>query len=133
MNPMNEQTEALAILHYEDGTTEQAYVPIVIDDSAEVITIRREDRSSEIPLIGLKAIFFLRADGASSDEEEKTHQQAEGGVLNVEFQDGEVIRGSSDDYLPQRRGFFLFPLDRSKNERIFVFNSAVSSIEIEKF
>ena len=27
-------------------------------------------------------------------------------------------------------GFFLFPLDRSKNDRIFVVNSAIVSIEV---
>ena len=35
-------------------------------------------------------------------------------------------------YNPERNGFYLFPLDRSKNDRIFVVNSAISSIEVEK-
>jgi len=35
-------------------------------------------------------------------------------------------------YNPERNGFFLFPLDRSKNDRIFVVNSAIVSIEVEK-
>ena len=45
--------------------------------------------------------------------------------------DGEVIRGVAQ-YNPERNGFFLFPLDRSKNDRIFVVNSAIVSIEVEK-
>ena len=45
--------------------------------------------------------------------------------------DGEVIRGKAH-YNPERNGFFLFPADRSKNERVFVVNSAIASIEVEK-
>ncbi|MGZ8869391.1 MAG: DUF6982 domain-containing protein, partial [Thermoanaerobaculia bacterium] len=49
----------------------------------------------------------------------------------VEFADGEVIRGTAH-YNPERNGFFLFPADRSKNDRIFVVNSAIVSIEVER-
>jgi hypothetical protein len=51
--------------------------------------------------------------------------------IAVEFQDGEVIRGAAH-YNPERNGFYLFPDDRSKNDRIFVVNSAIVSIEVEK-
>jgi hypothetical protein len=49
--------------------------------------------------------------------------------IAVEFNDGEVIRGVAH-YNPERNGFFLFPEDRSKNDRIFVVNSAIVSIDV---
>ena len=51
--------------------------------------------------------------------------------IAVEFNDGEVIRGAAH-YNPERNGFFLYPDDRTKNDRIFVVNSAIVSIEVEK-
>lgn len=51
--------------------------------------------------------------------------------INVEFSDGEVIRGVAQ-YNPEKNGFLLFPHDRSKNDRVFVVNSAIVSIEVEK-
>src|SRR5437870_12934204 len=65
---------------------------------------------------------------AGADDEIET---ATGSTISVEFADGEVIRGVAH-YNPERNGFFLFPHDRSKNDRIFVVNSAIVSIEVEK-
>jgi hypothetical protein len=58
-------------------------------------------------------------------------EEPHGSLIAVEFADGEVIRGTAT-YNPEASGFFLFPLDRSKNERIFVVRDAIASIEVEK-
>src|SRR5260221_5786102 len=73
----------------------------------------------------IKAVFFPRP---ASDE---GIEPAAGSEIAVEFADGEIIKGTAH-YNPERNGFYLYPLDRSKNDRIFVVNSAIGSIEVER-
>jgi len=110
------------VLRFRDGRTERATLD-PIDPSREMLTVRHDDGSeSDVPFSDLKAVFFPRA---VSDE---LLEPASGMQLAIEFNDGEVIRGTAH-YNPERNGFFLFPDDRSKNDRIFVVNSAIVSIE----
>ena len=114
------------VLRYRDGRTERAAVE-PIDTDRELVRVRREDdgNAEEVPFSDLKALFFPRI---GPDE---TLEPAAGMRIAVEFNDGEVIRGTAQ-YNPERNGFYLFPDDRSKNDRIFVVNSAIVSIEVEK-
>ncbi|HEX8169520.1 MAG TPA: hypothetical protein VF824_03145 [Thermoanaerobaculia bacterium] len=115
------------VLRYRDGRTERAALE-PIDPSREMLTVRRDDGdgAAEVPFSDLKAVFFPRA--AVDDD---ALEPASGMRIAIEFNDGEVIRGTAH-YNPERNGFFLFPDDRSKNDRIFVVNSAIVSIEVEK-
>jgi hypothetical protein len=113
------------VLRYRDGRTERAALE-PIDPSREMLSVRADDgATSEVPFSDLKAVFFPR----STDDE--AQEEASGSMLAVEFADGEIIRGIAH-YNPERNGFFLFPTDRSKNDRIFVVNSAIMSIEVER-
>ena len=113
------------VLRYRDGRTERASLE-PIDATHEIVRVRRDDGSeTEVPFKLLKAVFFPRV---TPDEHLEVPT---GSTIAVEFTDGEVIRGMAN-YNPERNGFFLVPHDRSKNERIFVVNSAISSIEVEK-
>ena len=113
------------VLRYRDGHTERATLD-PIDSSREVLVVRRDGGAAEeVPFSALKAVFFPRL---VTDEE---LEPASGMQIAVEFNDGEVIRGTAH-HNPERNGFFLFPTDRSKNDRIFVVNSAIVSIEVEK-
>ena len=117
-------SESKAVLRYRDGRTERVDLA-PIDHAREVFTVTREDGTTgEIPYAELKAIFFPHKDGAPPEK-------ADGSTIAVEFSDGEVIRGVAH-YNPERNGFFLFPLDRSKNDRVYVVNSAIASIEVER-
>jgi uncharacterized protein DUF6982 len=113
------------VLRYRDGHTERVSLE-PLDPQREVVIVRRDGGGqAEVPFSLLKAVFFPRV---TPDE----HLEAPtGSTIAVEFTDGEVIRGIAN-YNPERNGFFLIPHDRSKNERIFVVNSAISSIEVEK-
>ena len=113
------------VLRYRDGRTERVGLA-PIDPSREVFLVKRDGSDAEIPYSDLKAVFFPRL------VEENQLEEASGSTLAIEFADGEVIRGVAN-YNPERNGFFLFPLDRSKNDRIFVVNSAIVSIEVERF
>jgi hypothetical protein len=110
------------VLRFRDGRTERAALD-PIDPSREVLTVRRDDGTGEVPFSELKAVFYPRTDPDAPLE------PASGMQLAVEFSDGEVIRGTAQ-YNPERNGFFLFPADRTKHDRIFVVNSAIVSIEV---
>jgi hypothetical protein len=113
------------VLRYRDGRTERAALD-PIDPAREVLIVRRDaGGTEEVPFSALKAVFFPRL---ATDE---ALEPASGMQIAIEFNDGEVIRGTAH-YNPERNGFFLFPADRSRNDRIFVVNSAIVSIEVEK-
>jgi hypothetical protein len=116
-------TDEKVVLRYRDGRTERATLE-PIDSSREVLIVRDEDGGTqEVPFSMLKAVFFPQArDGQELEP-------AAGLQIAIEFNDGEIIRGTAQ-YNPERNGFFLFPQDRSKNDRIFVVNSAIVSIEV---
>lgn len=119
------QTDDKVVLRYRDGRTERATLAPIDPDRLVVSATRDGGEVAEINYSELKAIFFPRT--ASMDELEP----AVGSTISVEFSDGETIRGQAQ-YNPERNGFFLYPLDRSKNDRVFVVNSAIVSIEVEK-
>jgi len=112
------------VLRYRDGRTERATL-IETGVDRQIVRVSRDDGAQDdVPFSTLKAIFFPRAS-------EQALEEPAGSTIAVEFADGEVIRGVAQ-YNPERNGFFLYPLDRSKNDRIFVVNSAIVSIEVEK-
>jgi len=112
------------VLRYRDGSTKRATL-MRADLEREVVNIDEDGAAAEVPFGSLKAVFFPQPDP------DRPPGPVEGSQLAVEFADGEVIRGIAH-YNPERNGFFLYPHDRSKNDRIFVVNSAIMSIEVEK-
>lgn len=119
--------EEQAVLRYRDGRTERVTLR-EIDNARGVLTVTRDgsDQPEEVSFTLLKAVFFPRTPAS-----EETPADPGGSMLAVEFTDGEVIRGRAS-YNPERNGFFLYPGDRTKNDRVFVVNSAIASIEVEK-
>ena len=112
------------VLRYRDGRTERALLE-PIDATREVVTVRRDDGSTdEVPFSALKAVFIPR-----TGTEDEALEPASGLQIAIEFNDGEVLRGTAH-YNPERNGFYLCPTDRSKHDRIFVVNSAIVSIEV---
>jgi hypothetical protein len=113
------------VLRYRDGRTERATL-VETDVDQQIVRVKRDDGANdELPFSELKALFFPRTG------QDDALEPASGSTIAIEFADGEVIRGVAQ-YNPERNGFFLFPLDRSKNDRIFVVNSAIVSIEVER-
>jgi hypothetical protein len=112
------------VLRYRDGRTERASL-VETDVDSQIVRVTRDGGATDdVPFSTLKALFFPHSPTSAIEE-------PAGSTIAVEFADGETIRGVAQ-YNPERNGFFLFPLDRSKNDRIFVVNSAIASIEVEK-
>jgi hypothetical protein len=116
--------DSQVVLRYRDGRTERAALADV-DAERQIFTVERDGARDDVPFAEMKAVFFPRT------APEELLEPASGSTIAVEFADGEVIRGIAH-YNPERNGFFLYPQDRSKNERIFVVRSAIVSIEVEK-
>ena len=116
--------DSQVVLRYRDGRTERATL-VTVDTDRELFAVDRDGERHDIPFSEMKAVFFPRT------APEESLEPASGSTIAVEFADGEVIRGVAH-YNPERNGFYLYPHDRSRNERIFVVRAAIVSIEVEK-
>ncbi len=80
----------------------------------------------------IKAVFFVKTFEGNKEYNERkefiTGDRVQGRRVEVIFADGEVLRGTTVGYDPQRLGFFLIPVDPdSNNIRIFVISNAVKT------
>ena len=87
----------------------------------------------EVVISRLKAVFIVRDFiGNPQYKERKEYIEGEkfsGVKVEVSFEDGEVLLGSTLGYDPKRQGFFLIPADPdSNNIRIFVVSSALKNV-----
>ena len=112
------------IVRYRDGHTDRVEAALSIDFESASAILTTEADSTTIPFDELKAIFLL----LSGEPGPSTGGELD---LTVEFADGEVIRGSADEYNPSKTGFFLYPADGSQHERIFVVTAAIVSLAVE--
>ena len=97
----------------------------------------REKDTLEIRVTDLKALFFVRTLEGDKDYSEKSrfaevdNPHLRGMKVKVKFSDGEVIRGTTQGYSKNRKGFFLFPVDpQSNNERIYVLADALHDVKL---
>jgi len=94
----------------------------------------------EIETSELKAIFFVR-DYKGNKNYQKV-RTFEGQIepipsqrkIIVIFKDGENFYGTSHSFNPERKGFFVYPIDPDdNNDKVFVVNPAVDSVKMQKF
>ncbi len=107
-----------------DFSTKEDIFHIVIDGKTpQVITIE---------LAKLKAVFFVKTtkgDSTYCSDEHGEIRKMYGKPMEVEFYDGETIRGYAQVFHPRDMGFFMFPADKnSNNERIYIVRRAARSI-----
>jgi len=91
------------------------------------------DRPIEVMVNQLKAVFVVRdLKGNPQYVERKSYMEEEtpyGTPLEITFEDGEVMVGSSMGFDLRRQGFFITPADPNCNNlRVFVVCSAVKRI-----
>lgn len=111
------------VLHFRDGSTSDFPTPPEIDMARKLVLT---SGNVEFPFSSLKAVFFLNDEPRRDEPTERPT----GSFLAVEFFDGEIIRGFAR-YNPSEPGFFLYPAEKGRNERVFVVAAAVQSVEIE--
>jgi hypothetical protein len=85
-----------------------------------------EDRVGEpifVPLVALKAVFFVRdfAGDPSRIDRSDFQEAGHGRKIEVTFEDGELLLGTTLAYRGDGTGFFVHPADpKSNNMRVFV-------------
>lgn len=88
----------------------------------------------EIRLAQAKAVFFVKDFIGNRDYDERKEfdgrSQMMGKKIQVTFIDGEVLTGRAEVYMPNRKGFMLFPADpQSNTEKVFVVNVSVKEVK----
>jgi len=94
----------------------------------------------EIEISSLKAVFFVKDyKGDKNYKKVRTFDGASKGIpsqrkIVIIFRDGENFYGTAQCYEPDRKGFFVYPIDpKDNNDRVFVIKPAINSVKLQKF
>ena len=94
----------------------------------------------EVKLSSLRAVFFVKRHKGNKDYKKIRTFKGQPKVppsqrkIIVTCKDGEKLYGTTLGYNPNRRGFFIFPIDpEDNNERIFIIQETVESVDIMEF
>jgi hypothetical protein len=104
--------------------------------AADHFHIQGEDGSVAVARLGeLKAVFFVRdLRGRPRPDDSTLFDPVRPGMghkVRVEFDDGEILVGTTLGYDPSRPAFFLVPADpASNNERCYVIRSATRDVRM---
>jgi len=132
------------VVKYKDGKIIKGWVEDFRSDRESFILYPlieySEEERLEIKFSSLKAVFFIKGFAGDKDYKKVRTFDVDTKVtpsqrkIVVLFKDGENLYGTSHSYGPNRKGFFVYPIDpKDNNERIFVLHSAVESIRLMKF
>jgi len=132
------------VVKYKDGKIIKGWVEDFRSDRESFILYPfieySEEERLEIKFSSLKAVFFIKDFAGNKDYKNVRTFDVDTKVtpsqrkIVVLFKDGENLYGTSHSYGPNRKGFFVYPIDpKDNNERIFVLHSAVESIRLMKF
>lgn len=122
---MTVQDEAHAVLRFRTRETIRVAGPVEIDLERLVVRVAGND-SDEITFAELKAVFFFVARG------EQPESPSHGSHVTIEFDDGEMFSGIAPEYKPTIPGFYLYPEDEDRIEKVFIVASAIVSIDIDR-
>ena len=113
------------VIHTADGQVKRGTVCDVALDGPEVLLQPQAGGAAEtLPAERVKAIFFMLAAGEAPPD-------PAGKKVRVTFRDGRQVAGFSPDYLPERAGFFMIPVDtRTHTARIWVYRTSVRQVTI---
>ncbi|MDI6739930.1 MAG: hypothetical protein QME74_06155 [Candidatus Edwardsbacteria bacterium] len=129
-------TESKLVVRYLDGRVIKGRTLDFSStkDSFHVTTLDQPPVSTEVRLVQVKAVFFVKDFAGNPGYDERTDydpgQRILGRKMQVTFDDGEALVGVAEVYMPNRKGFILFPADKNSNaEKVFVVNSAVREVK----
>ena len=94
----------------------------------------------EVDLNKIKAIFFVKEfQGNKEYQKVRTFNGYSSGPpsqrkIVVIFKDGENFYGTTHSYAPERKGFFVYPIDQQdNNDRVFVSRNALEKVHVKKY
>jgi hypothetical protein len=135
MGPVKEPIKVVA--RYRDGRILRGVTRNLrpeVDETFHVLPCGHaaDDPPAEVALSDLKAVFVVKTVAGNPAHQATNDQPAQPGcgvVLEVEFQDGEVIRGQSMTYTTKGAGFWLTPVDpESNNSRMYIVRASTRDI-----
>jgi len=125
------------IVRYMDGRILKGYTQDFYPDKPifhlQLVDVNLGGEVVEIDLQELKAVFFVRDFAGKPEYREQKVSVGErrrtGRMVEVTFNDGEVLVGSTLSYDSKRPGFFLYPADpQSNNLSVFVISKEVRQV-----
>ena len=92
-------------------------------------------KATSIDVGELKAVFFVKSFAGRMGKEDRNFflpgHVYKGSEIEVQFNDGETLVGSTPSYMPSEQGFFLFPADPESNAiKVFIVNSSVKNVRL---
>ena len=112
------------VIHTAEGEVKRGTVTDIVLEGRDVALELQSGETEALPPDRIRAIFFMVDAGESPPA-------PEGKRVRVTFRDGRQVAGFSNDYAPERSGFFVVPADeRSHTARIWVYRAAVRQISI---
>jgi hypothetical protein len=125
------------ILRKRDGSMLKCSSRIPFSAAFTTISVLNEEgKVLKIPLVELKAIFFVKHFEGNPDykagKEFCEGSPRAGKIITVSFHDGEIIKGRVLNLAEEKRGFFLYPADpQDNNEKVFIVRSEEVTIKME--
>jgi len=104
--------------------------------------LREKDKKDivEIKLSSLKVVFFVKSHKGNKNYKKVRTFEGQPKItpsqrkIIVTCKDGEKLYGTTLGYNPNRKGFFIHPIDpKDNNERIFISQVVVESVELLEF
>jgi hypothetical protein len=123
------------VARFRNGAVVRGYTNDFHPSKAHLhVTLENTDRDPVfLELSQLKAVFFVRqfaGDSSRVDRNEFDHGR-HGRKIEVVFEDGEVLRGTTLAYRTDGSGFFVIPADAaSNNRRVFVSPGATLEVRL---
>lgn len=132
--PVFAPTRQKVVVRYRDGRILRGYTNDfnVVRPQFHFSTDPVAGDSLVVPLTQLKALFFVRdfAGDPTYREQKVFTAPPQGRTLEVTFDDGEVLLGSTLSYRPEAHGFLVHPADKNGNNiRVFVSSAAVRHVQ----
>lgn len=133
-NPLGQPNKS--VIAFQDGRRLKGYIYnfSAIKDTFRLLPAEDpfHQKGVEVEMKDLKAVFFVKDFIGDPGQQKVPHVEPpkHGRKIEVTFNDGEVIQGSTETYNPQKPGFFMFPADSSSNNlRIFIVNRNVREVK----
>ncbi len=130
--------ENKVVVHFRDGRIVKGFTHDFNPnkETFHVTDVHNENEVAEVSTVLMKAVFFVKTfegDKNHPDPEDfslESLHSAHGLKMKVTFFDGEVMYGTTHGYSPQRKGFFIFPADKTiNNDRVFVIKDSTTAVE----
>jgi len=123
------------VLQFKDRTVAKGTTSDFFPNKTQFHLVKPEGEVQDIDVEKLKAIFFVKDSEGDKTRDDAYDDEIVGGgrQVTVEFEDGEVIKGYTLTFSPNKQGFFMIPADlQGNNQRIFIVKSATTNIEINQ-